>query len=213
MRLRVLILAVLVVGLIPLAAQPAAATTIDFRDALLPPGGAVTWHADGNVSGANIPIGAMLVALAPLMNGSYIVTNGLLSFSTGGMGGNFITITGTVVGLLPNPVMGTLLSGIISSFDASMASNGLVSAQGTDTKNANLLLDIGLSPGTLFNLFGFSLTTTPLTQGGPSGSAISTDIRNISVVPEPATLAILGAGLIGLAFILRRRLGVLGNHA
>lgn len=210
MRLRGLVLGFLALCLIPLAAQPAAATTIDFRNASLPAGGAVSWLADGNMSGAGIPIGAMEVALAPMANGVFPVLGGLLSFCTGGLcGANFITITG-LVPMGPNPVNGTLLSGIISSFDASNASNGLISAKGTDTKNANLLLDIGLSPSTLFSLFGVSITTVPLTQGGGPGSAISTDIRNTSIT-EPVTLAIMGAGLIGLGMILRRRFASTGS--
>jgi PEP-CTERM motif-containing protein len=205
------------VATILLAAPARAATVIDFATNGAGMGGWLTWNG-GNVTGANIPIGAVTIASAPTGNGSYAVFGtavgtgthepggshlfGDLDFATGP--GSFISLAGCIPGLsigrldaagnCVNPVM--LLTGTIASFDSSNASHGLISATGPDTKSPTLLAALGLPANAPFQFFGFSIATNAL---GPDvgSSAISTDIANTQV-PEPASLLLLGTGLLAL---------------
>lgn len=215
---RLKVLSVAALATILLAAAPAsAATVIDFSTGLAGQGGMITWNGT-NLMGSNIPIGAASIVGAPTNNGVYFVNGsttaqgpgfyGTLSFNTT-PGANFVNITGCIPGLSIGTIDGngncsepvSLLDGTIQSFINSP--NGLINAVGNDTKNSNLLLALGLSPNTPFQLFGFSVVSSTLNPNGAPSSVISTDIRN-TAVPEPATMMLLGTGLLA-AFRARKK--------
>lgn len=216
---RLKVLGIAAAAAVLMSAQARAATVIDFSTGLGGEGGTISWDGS-NYIGSNIPIGAATITGAPANNGVFLV-NGITGGSGGGLygtlnfntnaSGNMIEIMGCIPGLSIGSVDGagnctepvTLLSGTIQSFD-SASTNGLVSAAGVDTKNSELLTALGLSPSTPFEFFGFSTATvTPLNPDGTPSSAISTDIRN-SAAPEPATMVLLGTGLLAV-FRSRRR--------
>lgn len=192
-----------------------AAPVIDFQTGFAGEGGSITWDGS-NLIGSDIPIGVVSVTGAPTGNGVFAVTGtatgqgagffGSLDFNTN-PDNNFITLSGCIPGLSVgldangncDPI--ELLSGSFTGFMD--GPNGLLLASGEDFKAGALMDAIGWPQDLPWEFFGFSMTTTGLNPDGTPGSVISTDIRN-TAVPEPATMMLLGTGLLA-AFRARRR--------
>ena len=97
------------------------------------------------------------------------------------------------------------MSGTITSFTIDLDNQGNqigIHASGPDAKDSSLLSYLGIPSDFAWDYFGFSLTNgTPTDDGFQAGS---TDIRN-SAIPEPATMLLLGSGLVGMGVYARRR--------
>lgn len=208
-------------AMVAMTAPAMAVTIIDFRNGFAAAGGEITFDGT-NVIGNDLPIGAVEILGAPANNGVFAVTGLVANASPGSFGDlDFNTTDGssfiTIAGCIPSLNIGTfladgtctapvtLLSGTITSFQTGTQNGlGFVSVIGPDTKNADLLAAIGLAPNTPFELFGFALQSGPL--GLTPQKSISTDIRNseMAPIPEPATMMLLGTGLLA-AFRARRK--------
>jgi hypothetical protein len=175
-----------------------------------------------NVSGVNTPSNAGVADA---------ITSGILSFTTGnfvsfsggtytfGAGGS-ITITGTGPGCTtvggcggntPNTTSGpTLLSGTPLTATYTGGTLNLYITSGTDTKDPKLVQFFGFNPAQIPGGWAFSGTVhAALTSGGTGGaftaaSLDSTDISN-TPLPEPASILLIGAGLLGFGLVLRKK--------
>jgi hypothetical protein len=173
-------------------------------------------NSAGVLSGstAGLTLGSSELIAVNGLNGLGLVTGGLgnLSFSTGAlssgslqMGGTFASggsfnITGNGTDGIPS---GTIFKGSFSgpvTWTVIPLSNG--------THNYELT---GQISGTWFNgstVYGATVQLTINTgKGFFSGSTnISSGDTNITTVPEPGTLGLLGTGLLGLAGALHRKM-------
>ena len=180
---------------------------IDFNTGIDGIGGTIT--PGTTITGTGILIGSMTVD-GTTVDGVYDVSGtgvgftgstALLSFSYG-PSTNWLTIVGGISSLSIADGT-TLLSGSFTSF---AFTPGGIYASGVDIKDTGLLLELGIAPGTPFELFGFSIGFDPPPLGGPI-TVMSTDIVN-TAVHEPATLLLLGAGLLGVGVFGRKRIKV-----
>jgi PEP-CTERM motif len=191
---------------LPLAAFAGSAGGVDFT------------NSAGVLSGTSAGLslsGSELIA-ANGLNGLGLVTGGLgsVSFSTGAlmaggslqMGGTFasggtFTITGNGTDGIPNA---TIFKGSFTS----PVTWTLMPSLPDGSHNYTLS---GIITGTWWNGTTVSGATTQLTintgKGFFNGSTnISSGDTNITTVPEPGTLGLLGTGLLGLAGALHRKM-------
>jgi len=174
-------------------------------------------NSGGTLAGTDAGLsltGSELIAVNGF-NGGGLLTGGLgsVSFTTGSliaggslqMGGSFngggsFDITGNGTNGLPN---GSIFTG---SFSGPVTWTLVTLANGTHNYTLT-----GSVSGTWYNgssVFGATVQLTINTgKGFFNGSTnISSGDTNITTVPEPGTLGLLGTGLLGLAGVLHRKL-------
>jgi hypothetical protein len=172
-------------------------------------------NSGGKLNGSNAGFSLSSSTLIEVngLNGMGLVTGNLgsVSFSTGSlasgsltMGGSFaaggsFVITGNGTSGIPNTVI------FNGSFSSPVTWSLVTLANGTHEYTLSGALTGTWYTGATVNGATIQLTV-PVGSGFFNGSAtISSGDTNITVVPEPTSLSLLGTGLVSIAGMLRRK--------
>jgi hypothetical protein len=198
------------------------------------PGGTISSAGQGSViTGSAVRISQLMGTGVPQQDGALFAVGGTaggygaMNFVTGIVksvrnlgfgiweyaydGGGLFTVRGNVAaaGITGNQVLlsGTFYDGKLLVKDTGAGYVVMMQAAGNDTKNASLLNFFGL-PNNEFAFSGFSIAATVIGSLGSTGAfsaiAHSSGITN-AMVPEPATMMLIGSGIIFLSTCMRRR--------
>lgn len=191
---RIILIALFVV--VSFISIPAHALTIDFGHGSAPTSGSISLSS-GIYTGTDINI-AFFIAYGSGNDGQYYLTGDTstyakLNFTTGPSGGSLEIVGGNSILGIPN---NTVL--VHGTFDyAGYTTATKFSAYGHDTKSPLLLSALGIPTNSSFDFFNFEIVNS-------ASGVIDAHLQN-RLIPEPATLFLLGAGLLGIGVLGRMR--------